>query len=101
MPAGVLSRLPRGPQDGQDGCKEAVESYLSEIGCERKTIGWMHIRESIRMKTEGKKKRLLATIWESMTKTGGCCGPGEDCCGPTKDSDKKAHEEKTADKSDN
>ena len=28
-----------------------------------------------------KKKGLLATIWESMTKTGGCCGSGESCCG--------------------
>ena len=35
-----------------------------------------------------KKKGLLATIWESMTKTGGCCGSGESCCGPS-DSDKK------------
>ena len=29
----------------------------------------------------GKKKGILAIIWESMTKTGGCCGSGGDCCG--------------------
>ena len=29
-----------------------------------------------------KKKGLWATIWESMIKTGGCCGSGGDCCGP-------------------
>jgi hypothetical protein len=29
-----------------------------------------------------KGKGFLAAIWESMTKTGGCCGSGEDCCGP-------------------
>jgi hypothetical protein len=28
------------------------------------------------------KKGLLAAIWESMTKTGGCCGSGGNCCGP-------------------
>jgi len=27
------------------------------------------------------KKGILATIWESMTKTGGCCGSGGNCCG--------------------
>ena len=32
------------------------------------------------METEKKKKGILATIWESMTKTGGCCGGGKDCC---------------------
>jgi hypothetical protein len=34
-------------------------------------------------KTENvKKKGILAAIWESMTKTGGCCGSGGNCCGP-------------------
>ena len=27
------------------------------------------------------KKGLLAAIWESMTKTGCCCGSGGNCCG--------------------
>jgi hypothetical protein len=30
-----------------------------------------------------KKKGFIAAIWESMTKTGGCCGSGQDCCGPS------------------
>jgi len=48
------------------------------------------------METEKKKKGLLATIWESMTKTGGCCGPGESCCGPSnKDDDKVTDKEET------
>lgn len=38
---------------------------------------------------KGKKKSFLAAIWESMTKTGGCCGSGEDCCGPSQQ-EKKA-----------
>ena len=29
-----------------------------------------------------KKKGILAAIWDSMTKTGGCCGSGGNCCGP-------------------
>ena len=33
---------------------------------------------------KAKKKGVLATIWESMTKTGGCCGSGADCCGSAK-----------------
>ena len=33
------------------------------------------------MEAEKKKKGLLATIWESMTKSGGCCGGGGSCCG--------------------
>ena len=36
-------------------------------------------------KTENaKKKGILAAIWDSMTKTGGCCGSGGNCCGPAK-----------------
>ncbi len=27
------------------------------------------------------KKGFLSAIWESMTKTGGCCGSSGDCCG--------------------
>lgn len=42
------------------------------------------------METEKKKKGLLSTIWESMTKTGGCCGPGESCCGPADDDSKNS-----------
>ncbi len=42
------------------------------------------------------KKGLLGAIWESMTKTGGCCGSGGNCCGPATptNSDKKAKEKK-------
>ncbi len=42
------------------------------------------------------KKGFLGTIWESMTKTGGCCGSGGNCCGPATpaNSDKKAKEKK-------
>ena len=35
------------------------------------------------VKGQNQKKGFLAVIWESMTKTGGCCGSGETCCGPT------------------
>ena len=42
------------------------------------------------METEKKKKGFMATIWESMTKTGGCCGGGESCgCGPSNEDDKQ------------
>lgn len=42
-----------------------------------------------------KKKGFLATIWESITKTGGCCGSGGDCCGSSQaDSDKQKAEKK-------
>ena len=37
---------------------------------------------------EESKKGFWATIWESMTKTGGCCGSGGNCCGPTKQDQK-------------
>jgi hypothetical protein len=43
----------------------------------------------ITMESEKKKKGFLATIWESMTKTGGCCGGGEGCCGPDTEKDKE------------
>ena len=42
------------------------------------------------MEEKKKKKGILATIWESMTKTGGCCGPGESCCGPSGESEPEA-----------
>ena len=52
------------------------------------------------MEAEKKKKGLAATIWESMTKTGGCCGGGVSCCGPSKEEDKKTVEKKAVEKSD-
>jgi hypothetical protein len=48
-----------------------------------------------------KKKGLLATIWESMTKTGGCCGSGESCCGPSDGDGKKIAGKDKAQASDN
>jgi hypothetical protein len=42
------------------------------------------------METEKKKKGFLETMWESMTKTGGCCGGGGSCCGPSNEDDKKS-----------
>ncbi|MBE0536208.1 MAG: hypothetical protein IH624_11120 [Phycisphaerae bacterium] len=47
-----------------------------------------------------KKKGFLATIWESMTKTGGCCGGGG-CCGPSNEEDAEAVEKKEAGESEN
>ncbi len=47
-----------------------------------------------------KKKGLLATIWESMTKTGGCCGAGESCGGPSDGDDKRNADKKNAKASD-
>ena len=38
------------------------------------------------------KKGFWAVVWESMTKTGGCCGSGGNCCGasqPNNDQQKK------------
>ena len=47
------------------------------------------------MANEKKKKGLLSIIWESMTKTGGCCGSGENCgCSPQQDNSKKKTEPK-------
>lgn len=48
------------------------------------------------METEKKKKGFFATIWESMTKTGGCCGPGESCCGPSNENDSKTVEKENS-----
>ena len=48
-------------------------------------------------KENGKKKGMWAAIWESMTKTGGCCGSGGNCCGPSQsEADKKKAEQKPA-----
>ncbi len=52
------------------------------------------------MEAEKKKKGFFATIWESMTKTGGCCGSGETCGGPAKEDDTEGVENKAAEKSD-
>ena len=48
------------------------------------------------VKGMNQKKGFLAAIWESMTKTGGCCGSGESCCGPSdpNNGDEKAKEKK-------
>ena len=58
------------------------------------------LRSQQDMETEKKKKGLLTTIWESMTKTGGCCGPGESCCGPAKKGDEETAEKKAEEESD-
>ena len=57
------------------------------------------IRKSINMEKEKKKKGLLATIWESMTKTGGCCGSGESCCGPSNEDGNKTSEDNNQEES--
>ena len=51
-------------------------------------------------KTSEKKKGVLAAIWESMTKTGGCCGSGESCgCSSQPGKDKAKNEKKNGDSS--
>ncbi len=55
-----------------------------------------------KMENEGKKKKgFFSMIWESMTKTGGCCGPGETCGGPAKEDDNKAVENENTKEPDN
>lgn len=52
-------------------------------------------QEVIKVGNEKKKKKgLLSVIRKSMTKTGGCCGPGETCGGLAKQDDKKTSEDK-------
>ena len=54
------------------------------------------------MKNEKKKKKgFFSMIWESMTKTGGCCGSGETCCGPAKKDSNKTVENENTKESDN
>ncbi len=50
-------------------------------------------------KDQKQKKGILAAIWESMTRTGGCCGSGESCCGSTQTDDGKKKTEKKNDTS--
>jgi len=51
------------------------------------------------MENEKKKKKgLFSAIRESLNKTGGCCGPGETCGGPARDSDKATGKDKGSDK---
>ena len=46
------------------------------------------------MQNEKKKKKgFFAAIKESMSKTGGCCGPGETCGGPEKNNIKAAQKD--------
>jgi hypothetical protein len=52
-------------------------------------------------KKKKKKKGFFAMICESMTKTGGCCGPGESCCGPAKEDDNKTVDSENTKESDN
>jgi len=49
------------------------------------------------MKEQKQKKGVLAAIWESMTKTGGCCGSGGNCCGPAQPGQGKGKAEKKND----
>ncbi len=51
------------------------------------------------METEKKKKKgLFSMIRDSLSKTGGCCGPGETCCGPAKKDDKTDSKGKESEK---
>ena len=50
------------------------------------------------VKDQKQKKGLLAVIWESMTKTGGCCGSGESCgCSSQPGNDNEKAKEKKDD----
>ena len=50
------------------------------------------------VKNENQKKGVFAAIWESMTKTGGCCGPGESCgCSPQSNTGQEKTKEKKDD----
>ena len=51
-------------------------------------------------KDQKQKKGFLAAIWESMTKTGGCCGSGENCCGSSQPNNGNEKTEKKNDTSD-
>ncbi len=46
-------------------------------------------------KDQKQRKGFLAAIWESMTRTGGCCGSDGNCCGPSqlKDGEEEKKEE--------
>ena len=50
------------------------------------------------VKEQKQKKGFWATIWESMTKTGGCCGSGESCgCSAQPNNGKQKAKEKNDD----
>ena len=51
------------------------------------------------VKDQKQRKGFLAAIWESMTKTGGCCGSGENCCGSSQPDNEKKNTEKKNDAS--
>ena len=42
------------------------------------------------VKEPKQKQGFWAAIWESMTKTGGCCGGGGNCCGSSQPDDVNA-----------
>lgn len=50
---------------------------------------------------EQKKKSLFGLIKESLTQTGGCCGPGESCCGPSDTPSKAKDQQKNNAKTEN
>ena len=50
------------------------------------------------MKNKKKGKGFLAAILESMTKSGGCCGSGENCCGPSQSDSGKEKDGKKDDR---
>jgi hypothetical protein len=77
--------------DGQKFFKSKERRGISLASKEEKII-----KESMLMETEKKKKGLFATIWESMTKTGGCCGGGKSCGGPSNEDDKKTRKKKSS-----
>ncbi len=55
-----------------------------------------------KMENKGKKKKgFFSMIWESMTRTGGCCGSGETCCGPAKEDGNKTVENENTKETDN
>ena len=95
----MLSRLPCRSQDSQEGSKEVAKNRLSGMLKSSRLSEDAIIEEFIPVKTENKKKGLLAAIWESMTKTGGCCGPGENCCGPSAENDKETDDNEAAEES--
>jgi hypothetical protein len=91
-------KAPPGKMHGCLGCNPCPPGALFAQYIKSKTndSNKVNIKESISMETEKKKKGFMATIWESMTKTGGCCGGGDCGCGPSNDDDSKTSKEKNS-----
>ena len=86
---GCAEAIINGLRTGKETCCASGECCSSNPTFSEQNEKGGDTKMETKVKDQKQKKGLLAAIWESMTKTGGCCGSGKNCCGSSQPDNSK------------